>query len=187
MFLFSPLAFSESDILIVRIDSENFWKEIIHYIIIFTSRKRSLRRLCFYTCLSVILFTVGRGWYPSMHCRWYPSIPCRSPRGVVSCHALQVSRPTPKGNFRGLAWGGFPGPHPGGEVEGSGLGVLQAHTQGRSPGPHPGGSPGPHPGGFQARHPPSRWPLLQMARTLLECILLFLMLLRYRTEGLDIY
>ena len=27
---------------------------------IFTARKRSLQRLCFYTCLSVILFTVGR-------------------------------------------------------------------------------------------------------------------------------
>ena len=40
-----------------------------------TARKRSLRRLCFYTCLSVILF----GGYPSMHCRWYPSMPCRSP------------------------------------------------------------------------------------------------------------
>ena len=61
---------------------------------VITARKRSLRRLCFYTCLS---FCPGV-WYPSMHCR---------------------SR----------------GPHPGGEVEGSGL----------------GGSPGPHPwGGLQA-------------------------------------
>ena len=42
-------------------------------------------------------------------------MPCsRSPgRGVVSQHALQVSRPTPKGKVEGdLAWGG-----------------LQAHTQ----------------------------------------------------------
>ena len=60
--------------------------------------------------------------------------------GVVSQHALYVSRPTPRG-----------------EVEGSGGGDLQAHTQGfsrptpgGSPGPHPGGSPGPHPGGLQA-------------------------------------
>ena len=45
--------------------------------------------------------------------------------GVVSQHALQVSRPTPRG-----------------EVEGSGLGG--------SPGPHFGGSPGPHLGGLQA-------------------------------------
>ena len=29
--------------------------------IVITARKRSLRRLCFYTCLSVILFT-GGGW-----------------------------------------------------------------------------------------------------------------------------
>ena len=27
-----------------------------------STRKRSLRRLCFYTCLSVILFTAGLGW-----------------------------------------------------------------------------------------------------------------------------
>ena len=61
----------------------------------------------------------GGGWYPSMHCRWYLSIPSsRSPGGgipaclaggisaylaaglqggVVSQHALQVSRPTPRG------------------------------------------------------------------------------------------
>ena len=30
-------------------------------LLIITARKRSLRRLCFYTCLSVILFTGGRG------------------------------------------------------------------------------------------------------------------------------
>ena len=29
--------------------------------LVFTARKRSLRRLCFYTCLSVILFTGGGG------------------------------------------------------------------------------------------------------------------------------
>ena len=34
--------------------------------ILVTVRKRSLRRLCFYTCLSVILFTGGGGVYPSM-------------------------------------------------------------------------------------------------------------------------
>ena len=32
---------------------------------IFTARKRSLRRLCFYTCLSVILFTGG--WSAPVH------------------------------------------------------------------------------------------------------------------------
>ena len=148
MFLFSPLAFSESDILIVRIKSENFWKEITHYIIIFTARKRSLRRLCLYTCLSVILFTVGRGWYPCMHCRrypsmpcrslegWYPSMPCRSPgphpRGNLGVWPRGISRPTPRGGSLGVWAGGSPGPHPG-EVSRSTPGRgLQAHIWGVS-------------------------------------------------------
>ena len=96
-------------------------------VLIFTARKRSLRSLCFYTCLSVILFTGGGG--------------------VVTQHALQVSRPTSRGEVEGsglgwspgphqrgklssLAWGGSPGPHP--------RGCLQTHTWGGSPGPHPG-------------------------------------------------
>ena len=50
----------------------------------------------------------GGVWYPSMHCMFL------STGGVVSQHALQVSRPTPRG-----------------KVEGSGLGGgLQAHTWG---------------------------------------------------------
>ena len=75
--------------------------------------KRNLRRLYFYTCLSVHR---GGGWYPSMHCRFLST-------GVVSQHALQVSRPTPRGEVEGsgLKGGGSPGPHPGG---------LQAHTWG---------------------------------------------------------
>ena len=51
-----------------------------------TARKRSLRRLCFCTCLSV-----HRGWRG-----WYPSMPCRSPGG------------SPGPNV-----GGSPGPHRG--------------------------------------------------------------------------
>ena len=72
-----------------------------------TARKRSLWRLCFYTCLS---FCPPEVWYPSMH--------CRSPG------------PHPGGGSWGVwPWGGSPGPHPeGGEVEGPGLGGLQAHT-----------------------------------------------------------
>ena len=35
-------------------------------------------------------------------------------QGVVSQHALQVSRPTPKGEVEGSGLGGSPGPHPGG-------------------------------------------------------------------------
>ena len=100
-------------------------------IIIFTASKRSLRRLCFYTCLSVILFT-GEGIPAcSMPCRgWYASMPCRSPG------------PHPRGKLRGLAGGGGGiQAHSQGEVEGSGLGGLQVHTR---------GSPGPHQGGLQA-------------------------------------
>ena len=49
--------------------------------------------------------------------------------GLVSQHVLQVSRPTPGGKLRGLAWW-----------------CLQAHTWWVSPGPHSGrGFPGPHP------------------------------------------
>ena len=74
----------------------------------------------------------GVGRFPSMPCRWYPSMPCRSPRGRgVSQHALQVSRPTPKGELEGSGWGDVFRPTPRGQVEGSGLGG--------SPGPHPGG------------------------------------------------
>ena len=84
---------------------------------IFTARKRILRRLCFYTCLSVILFGGGGGGIPACLAAglwggW----------GLYPQHALQVSRPTPKGK-RG----------------GSGKGGLQAHTQGGSWGVWPGG------------------------------------------------
>ena len=76
--------------------------------------------------LSVILFTGGS--YHSMPCRWYPSMSCRS--GGISQHALQVSRPTPRGgSLRGLA-----------------RGVSRPTPTGGSPGPHPGGSPDLHPG-----------------------------------------
>ena len=69
--------------------------------------------------LSVILFT-GGDVYPSMHCRWYPSMPCSSSPvgdGIPAClagfqaHTLGevegdlaggVSRPTPKGEVRGI-------------------------------------------------------------------------------------
>ena len=43
-------------------DISDFCHYLLHYtgiIRIFTARKRSLRRLCFYTCLSFILFTGG--------------------------------------------------------------------------------------------------------------------------------
>ena len=83
--------------------------------------KWSLQRLCFYTCLSVILFTGGGGIPPCLAAGLqgvYPSMPCR-----------------------------FPGPHPRESLRGLTFGGLQAHTQGGIWGVWPGGSPGPHPGG----------------------------------------
>ena len=63
--------------------------------------------------------------------------------GVVSQHALQVSRPT---------LGGSPDPHPGG-----------------SPGPHLGGSPGPHPWGVSQhalRQTPPPWNKINMYKNI---------------------
>ena len=82
--------------------------------ILVTACKRSLQRLCFYTCLS---FCPQGWWYPSMHCRWYPSMPwSRSQGGYPSIPCR------------------FLGPHPGGKLRGiwPGRGGLQAHTQGGS-------------------------------------------------------
>ena len=47
-------------------------------------------------------------------------------RGVVSQHALQISRPTPRGEVEesGLG-GGSPGPHPGGKLRGLAWGVSR--------------------------------------------------------------
>ena len=82
-------------------------------------------------------------WYPSMHCRspgphpgggswgvWPGGVSRPTPRGKLRSLAWGVSRPTPRGKLRGQAWGS-PGPR---------WGSLQAHTWGVSPGPHPGGS-----------------------------------------------
>ena len=117
----------------------------------------------------------GKGC-PSMQCRWYPSIPCRSSGGVVSQHALQVSRPKPRREVEGSGWGGVSRPTPRGEVEGSGWVGLQAHTQGVSR-PTPWGGLQAHTqGGVPActeadTPPPSRWLLPRVLRILLECIL----------------
>ena len=65
-----------------------------------TVRKRSLRRLCFYTCLSVLR---GGVRYPGPY-----------PGGGWEVW-LGASRPIPWGRLGGLAGGGgFPGPYPGG-------------------------------------------------------------------------
>ena len=129
---------------------------------VITACKRSLWRLCFYTCVSVILFT-GR---------------------VVSQHALQVSRPTPRGKVEEDLARGSPGPHPRGKLRGiwpggwspgpHPRGGLQAHTQGEVSRPTPEGrSRGPCPGGYPSMHwgRPPKWLLLWAVRILLECIL----------------
>ena len=69
------------------------------YNFIFTARKRSLRRLCFYTCLSVILFT-GRG-----------GVSRPRPGGVqAQAGGVGVSRPRPRKGCLGPGPRGCPGP-----------------------------------------------------------------------------
>ena len=109
---------------------------------IFTARKRSLRRLCFYTCLSVhgggreevcvlsqhalqvvsqhALQQVSRGWYPSIPCRFPGPHPEGKLRGIWSGQGA-VSGPQPRRKLRGNWPGGSPGPHPGGACSGGGV------------------------------------------------------------------
>ena len=88
---------------------------------------------------------------------------CSGGRRVASQHALQVSRPTPRGGSWVVWPGGSPDPHPGGKLRslaGGGLhpGGSQAHTQGVSQ----------H---ALKQTPPRRQLLLQAVRILLKCIL----------------
>ena len=96
--------------------------------------------------VSMILFT---GWGPQAHTRggggWGVWL------GGLQAH-------TQGGRLRGLA-GGSPGPHPRGEVEGSGWGGVSRST----------------PGGYSSMYwgrplPPRRRLLLRAVRILLECI-----------------
>ena len=87
--------------------------------------------------------------------------------GVVSQLALQVSRPTPRGEVEGSGGpGGVSRPTPKGEVEGSSRGGLQAHTWGGLQAHTQGGR---IPACTEA-DPPQRL-LLRAVRILLECIL----------------
>ena len=61
-----------------------------------TARKRSLQRLCFYTCQSV-----QGGWYPSMHCRFLST----EGGGIPACIAGLQAHTRGGGKLRGLAWG----------------------------------------------------------------------------------
>ena len=96
--------------------------------------------------------------------------------GVVSQHALQVSRPSPRREVEGSGWGGSPGPHPRGKLRGLAWGGLQAHTQGDLQAHTLGGLQAHTQGGVPActeadTPPPSRRLLPQVLRILLECIL----------------
>ena len=99
--------------------------------------------------------------------------------GVVSQHALQVSRPTPKGGSSEVWPGGVSRSRPGGVSRPTSGGVsrltpgggLQAHTRG-SPEPHPQGVSMPTPGVSQhALRQNPKWLLLQTVCILLECTL----------------
>ena len=122
----------------------SIWKSPLPCTHFITTRKWSLQRLCFYMCLSVILF-MGGG--VSQHALQ-----------VVSQHALQV--------FSG---GGGVSQYALGELEESGQGGLQAHTQGGSWGVWPGGVSRPTPGGGVSRPTPTGSP--GPHPFLLQCIL----------------
>ena len=125
---------------------------------IFTVRKRSLRRLCFYTCLSVIPFTGGGGGVGACAAGGVclgPD-PGRRLRGLAG----GLSMPRSRGEVKGSGWG-VSRPKPRVEVEGSGRGVSMPMPRGEVKGsgwgclgPHPGerlgvwlgGGLGPNPG-----------------------------------------
>ena len=106
--------------------------------VIFTARKRSLQRLCFYKCLSV-----HRGDGVGIPACLAGGIPACLAVGLlgggVSQHALQFSRPTPGGGVEGSGLGGVSKPTPWGGLQAHTLGGLQAHAWGRVSRPTPGG------------------------------------------------
>ena len=158
-----------------------YWPGPCHLSGFITARKRSLRRLCFYTCLSVILFTGGSRPRPGGVWGVY----AQTQGGSWGAWSGRVSRPRPRGRLGGVqaqtqggGWGVWLGgvyAQTEGEVGGSGRGVSR---------PTPGGSRsrprgcvsrprGCIPACTEADTPPphSRRPLLRTVRILLECIL----------------
>ena len=86
-----------------------------------------------------------RGGIPACIADGIPACLAAALQGVVSQHALQVSRPTPQGEVGGLARGGVSRPRTRGgglqaHTKGSG---LQAHTWGVYPSMHWGRHPTP--------------------------------------------
>ena len=77
-----------------------------HFEPVIKSRKRSLRRLCFYTCLAFC--SRGGGCIPACIAGGIPACLAAGLQGgmVVSQHPLQVSTPTP------CSWGGGCGDTP---------------------------------------------------------------------------
>ena len=155
------------------------------YIDFITARRRSLRRLCFYACLSVhgggvlsqhalqvvsqhALQQVFRGGGIPACLAGFQAHPGGKFRGVWPVGGSPGQQP--RGKLKGIWPGGSPGPQPRGQVEGD------LARGGRSPGSHQGGGRG---GGACSRgsapaggcgDPPSRL-LLRTVRILLECIL----------------
>ena len=84
-------------------------------------------------------------------------MPCRRSQGggVVSQHALQVSRPTPKEEVEGSGLGGSLGPHPGGKLRGlaGGRGSPGSHLGGGISRLTPGGVSRPTPRGVSRPTP----------------------------------
>ena len=115
----------------------------------FSARKRSLRRLCFYTCLSVHR---RRGGIPACPAGGIPACLAGIQKGVggVSKHALHLSRPTPRGEPEGSGWwGGVSRPTPGGKLSGLAWATPRGGLRGLARGVSrttPGGISRPTPG-----------------------------------------
>ena len=179
-------------------DRLQVWKTLLQSCI-FTARKRSLRRLCFYRCLSVHRggSCLSACWEtpPAREtplprrppCQWDPPAretplpmrpPCQGdppgpdPRGKLRGTR---SRPTPKGEN----WvGSDPGPHPRGirsrpTPKGKIEGIRSRPTpKGEIQGDQVQANiQGGNSGGSGPNPPPPRWLLLWVVRILLECIL----------------
>ena len=85
--------------------------------------------------VSVILFTGGGSGIPVCIAGGIPAGLAAGLQGVVSQHALQGSRPTPRGEVEGSVLRGSPGPHPGGSP-GLHLVGIPACTEADTPPPH---------------------------------------------------
>ena len=88
-------------------------RKITPLYLVITARKRSLRRLCFYTCLSVILFKGGVWSWGLVLGGAYS----RGVGGIPACLAFLQAHSQGR-SLGGLARGRSPGPHPRGKLKG---------------------------------------------------------------------